>query len=161
MKFVPYVFSYAPITYLLPGKRESSLAVIAQQINDKMAIAGMANHTGRVGCATSPPITHVAMGARKNMCIRSSPKDKPDKEDMIAGAFCCLMQVKSMNNPKVANKTFGVQNSQAHSNVGVSIIVQGMPFHQQPHAVKTAPARKQIEPMASRFPCVHLICTRI
>ena len=140
---------------MLPGIRETSLDVTAQQTKVDTAISGIAAHTGINGCATLAPITSLAIGARKKRCIRYIPNDSFDKVVTMAGAFFLLMQLNIRKAPKVARTTLGVQNSQAHSSMGVSIICPGTPFNQKDHPVNAAPRRKDTIPTLIRFLSLH------
>lgn len=93
----------------------------------------MAIRTGYRGLALSPPTMAAAMGARKNMCIKYMPSESRAISLIIY--FVCRMQVKRRKAPKVAHSTFGVQNSHAHSNIGVSMSCPGTPFIQNDQAV--------------------------
>ena len=95
----------------------------------------MAIRTGNRGIALSPPTMAAAMGARKNMCIKYMPNESRAISLIIFGDFVCRMQVKRRKAPKVAHSTFGVQNSNAHSNIGVSMSCPGTPFIQNDQAV--------------------------
>ena len=140
---------FYPIKYWLPGKNDSNFVVTAQQRNVRMAIMGISKPTGNSGAATSPPIRHRAIGAKKKRCIRYIPNERRDSDVMIAHGRS--MQLKSKKAPKVANNTLGVQNSHDHSSIGVSMSCPRTPFHQKLHAVKAAPNTKQIVPMFNRF----------
>ena len=126
------------------------MVVTTQHTKVRRAMTGMASHTGRSGLATSPPIIHCEMGTRKKMCIRYMPNENLARLLIHEGAR--LMQVNSRKAPKVASNTFGVQNSQDHSSIGVSIITPGSPFHQKLQAVKAPPTMKQRMPTFNRFP---------
>ena len=117
------------------------------------AMTGIAAHTGNRGFATSPWMMAAAIGARKNMCMRYMPYVSFDKDSQKSCLFGCWdgdMQVKSKKMPKVAHNTFGVQNSQLHSNMGVSMYCPGTPFHQNDQAVKAAPIKKKNKPSRKR-----------
>ena len=122
------------------------------------AMTGIAAHTGNRGFATSPWMMAAAIGARKNMCMRYMPYVSFDKDSQKSCLFGCWdgdMQVKSKKMPKVAHNTLGVQNSQLHSNIGVSMYCPGTPFHQNDQAVKAAPIKKKSKPSRSRRPRDH------
>ena len=88
---------------------------------------------------------------RKNICIRYIPKDNSDIEAIILGVFVCCIHEKRINAPNVAQSTLGVQNSQAHSRVGVSIVMPGTPLYQNDHPVKAEPINKHGIPIIIRF----------
>ena len=75
------------MTYLLPGMRLMSFDVTAQQMNVRIAITGIANATGIKGSAWFPLTKKLAIGARKNICIRYIPNESLEMPVMIAGAF--------------------------------------------------------------------------
>ena len=83
---------------------------------------GIAKSTGRSGLAWSLATNTLAIGARKNMCIRYIPNDIFDTDAIRRGVFGLLIQEKSRNAPNEAQSTLGVQNSHDHSSKGVSII---------------------------------------
>ena len=62
-----------PTKYLLPGRKESSQVVRALQAKLSRAMAGIARATGIKGFAGSPATIRLAIGARKNMCMRYMP----------------------------------------------------------------------------------------
>ena len=109
------------------------------------AMHGIANQTGNIGSALSPPTTYTAIWLRKNMCMRYIPKVSLLIPVTQAGALLLIVE-NSKKAPKVASRTFGVQNSQLHSNIGVSIASPGTPFHQKDHPVKAAPAKRHNTP---------------
>ena len=135
-----------PIIHLLAGINERSFVVNTQQTKDNRAITGIANHTGRRGCAGSPATMALPIGARKRMCIRYIPNVLFEMEVIHFGACLPSMQVKRRKAPNVARTTFGVQNSHPHSSVLVSITFPGTPCHQNDHAVKNAPTKKLTAP---------------
>ena len=126
-------------------------AATALQIKQRIAITGMASHTGISGSARFPSTKNVAIGARKNICMRYIPKESFESCVIHLGAAAWRMHVNIRNIPKVAQSTLGVQNSHAHSSIGVSISCPGTPLSQKLHAVKAAPATKHIEPIVIRF----------
>ena len=128
-----------PIIHLLPGISEMSLDVTAQHRKVRMAMRGMANAVGMSGFMGSPLTKYAAIGARKKRCMRYMPNDSLERPVTRRGACCCPMLVKSRNAPKVASRTFGVQNSHDHSSDGVSMSCPGTPFHQNDHPVNMAP----------------------
>ena len=83
--------------------------------------------------------------------MRYMPKESLEIPVISLHDLFAPMQVKIKKSPKVAQSTLGVQNSQAHSRIGVSISTPGTPFHQNDHAVKPAPARKHTVPTVRRF----------
>ena len=110
---------------------------------------GMASHTGTSGSATDPPMKRRAIGERKNICIRYIPKVSFDRPEMNFGVVLRLMQEKSRKAPNEAISTLGIQNSQAHSRVGVSMGPPGTPLYQKAHPVKAAPMNQQMLPTMS------------
>ena len=108
-----------PITHLLPGIFEISQEAIAQQMNERIAMTGIAAQTGINGWAALPATKTFAIGPRKNMCIRYIPNDSFDRPVTMAGASFLVMQVNNRKAPNDARRTFGVQNAQDHSSSGV------------------------------------------
>ena len=114
-------------------------------------MTGIAAHTGSKGLAGLPFTKNEAIGPRNSKCIRYIPKESFESVTTIAGALSDCMQVNKRKAPKVAVKTFGVQNSQDHSSMGVSSILPGTPACQKDQPVKAAPARKQAVPTIALF----------
>ena len=137
--------------YLLPGIMERTFAVTALHMNVQIAIRGMARTVGTRGSATSPPMKSFARGARNSRCIRYIPYVRRAVPSTDGRAFRSGMHVNITNSPKVARSTLGVQNSQDHSSIGVSMVTPGTPFHQKDHAVNAAPARKHMPPVIILF----------
>ena len=107
--------------HLLPGISDISFDVTALQMKVRAAIAGIARYTGMSGSAGFPFTKNDAIGARKRMCMRYMPNEILDSPVMNDGACFLSMHEKSMNAPKVARSTLGVQKAHAHSRIGVSI----------------------------------------
>lgn len=107
---------------MLPRICDKSHVIKAQQQNVIIAITGITAHTGMIGWTTFPAISKEAIGGRTNMCIRYIPKEYLDREIRSFGDLVCLIHVANKRIPIVWMNIFGVQNSQAHSNTGVSMI---------------------------------------
>ena len=69
-----------------------SQEVTAQQRYVQIAMAGMAAQTGMSGSATLPATKNLAIGPRKNMCIRYMPNESFERPVTAAGAFFASMQ---------------------------------------------------------------------
>ena len=115
------------------------------------AMQGIARYTGTSGSAAEPPMNSLAIGARKNMCIRYIPKLNLAMPLTAAGALLRSMQEKSRKAPNEARSTLGVQNSQDHSSRGVSMSLPGVPIYQNDQPVKAAPTRKHTAPVMARL----------
>ena len=139
------------MTHRLPGIFEMSQEVTAQQRYVQIAMAGMAAQTGMSGSATLPATKNLAIGPRKNMCISYMPNESFERPVTAAGAFFASMQENMRKAPNEVRRTFGVQNSQAHSRAGVSMIWPGTPLNQNDQPVNAAPMRKHNAPVLSLF----------
>ena len=108
---------------------------------------GIAAQTGMSGSAWLPFTKKLAIGARKNICIRYMLNERREMTVIHRGASFCSMQVNIRKAPKVASSTLGVQNSHDHSSRGVSMSWLGVPFHQNDQPVKAAPMARQVRPI--------------
>ena len=72
---------------------------------------GIAAQTGMSGSAWLPFTKKLAIGARKNICIRYMLNESREMPVIHRGASFCSMQVNIRKAPKVASSTLGVQNS--------------------------------------------------
>ena len=112
---------------------------------------GMATHTGISGVSGWPPVIQVAMGARKNICMRYMPKVSCPPLVKAGEPYLLGMQENIRKAPNVLISRFGVQNSHDHSKTGVSMSWPGVPSIQNDHAVKLEPIRKHRAPITNFF----------